>query len=77
MTQENRLRDRVTFIIADGRQRGLNAGQVSDAILSAVRESLPTYLETPDGVWDSYKSDGWNAYRKEMLKLLGEKDDGE
>lgn len=70
MTQENRLSDRVTFIIADGRQRGLNAGQVSDAILSAVRESLP---KKETDTRNDIEAIGWNAYRKEMLKLLGDK----
>lgn len=81
MTQENRLRDEFAKILNkyDYALLVLDYSKVIPELLSAVRESLPKGQSVlPERLNSArFVMNGWNAYRKEMLKLLGAKDDGE
>lgn len=89
MTQENRLREKIAEILDNSHYSCTDREcerdhspfvfkETLDAILSAVRESLPKENKMlVTGMLSQANNNGWNAYRKEMLKLLGAKDAGE
>lgn len=69
------MRDKIAEIIHTHWTDCISSIFLADKILDLIRESMPKEKETsyPEPCYDYAFGEGYNEYRKEMLKILGEK----